>query len=566
MITWLKNFFGVGDRNYRFRTTSGMHLNDGWWNPPTAAGVDVDETTALNQSTIFAAVRVIAGTAASLSLPVLQRLATGGKRRAPEHPLYYVLHDEPNYETNSMQFREAIYAHSLTWGNGYAEIERLNNGRPAALWLLPPNSVNPVFNRRGELRYEVTANGKNKSLWPEDILHIAGLGFDGVKGYSVIKLARESIALTAAAERFGASFFGNNARPSGVFTHPGRFKPGAEDKLRQNINNLHQGPNNVGNMMIVSEGVGFTPFTIPPEEAQYLATREFQISEVARWFGIHPFFLGDLSHSTFSNGEQAMIHFVMHTIRPFCVRIEQELNKKLILPSERREFFAEHNIDSLLRGDATTRNAAYAIGRTNGWLSVNEIRDSEGWNPIEGGDIYLQPLNMASVAPAVPPQSPPNPTNGNPSLVPTIPQNQPQPAQLNARQLESVQGTVIDAYGRMNRREAAAIRRALKKGFWRTADYDEFYSEHKKLLAESLAPSVRAYLAVTGSPSTPEDVTEQLAERITKEHRAWLTDAIAENPKIGESLERAFEIAASRLELSSGDVIAMLNDFAGLAA
>ena len=345
MLKWISNL-AIEAAN-RFRTISGMQYdpewvknNPGWYNPPTAAGITVDEVTALNQSTVFAAVSVIAGTAASLPLPVYQRLESGGKRRSPEHPLYYAIHDEPNYDCSSLQFREALYAHVLTWGNGYAEIERDGAGRAIALWLLAPWQVEPTYNKRGDLKYEVTANGKKKTLWPEDIIHIAGLSFDGVKGYSVIKLARESLALNAATEKFGASFFGNAARPSGVFTHPNKLKPQAEEQFKKNIHDNYQGSANAGGALFLTEGVTYAPYTIPPEEAQFLGTRLFQISEVARWFKVHPYFLGDLSHSTFSNGEQAMIHFVIHTIRPFCIRAEQEFNRKLFLPSERRSSIA----------------------------------------------------------------------------------------------------------------------------------------------------------------------------------------------------------------------------------
>ncbi|WP_254513886.1 phage portal protein [Anatilimnocola floriformis] len=584
-MQWLSNLFERVS-SFRWRDISGVNPSQPlWWSPPTAAGIEITEHTAVNLSTVSAALTVIAGTVASLPLPVYQRLATGGKRRAAEHPLYYLVHDEPNPESSALQFRESLLVHVLLHGNGYAEIVRDGAGRPIELWLLNPGQVTPFYNKRGDLRYEVISNGKPKTLWPEDIIHVAGLGFDGVRGYGVIARARESLALTAATERFGASFFGNSAKPSGVFTHPGKLKPDAIAKYRENIEKQHQGVDKVGNFIITTEGTTYTPFTIPPEEAQYLGTREFQISEVARWFSVHPYFLGDMSHSTFSNGEQAMLHFTMHTIRPLCVRIESEFNRKLVMPGERSEYFCEHLIDGLLRGDMITRYTAYAIGRNNGWMSANDILRKENENPIAGGDVYLQPLNMASAAPVPPqpsvtqPANPPNDTSTGllqqQASLYSFPQRNAGFAENAGHQvrtnwdidqvapaaLEAVQGTVRDAYGRMNRREATALRRAIKKP--NLAEWaDEFYPQHRSLLIESLAPSVRAYLAVTGSASTPEQVTEQLAERITRERRAWLTDALAANPEIGQGLETMFEKAASDLEVSTDDILMMLKHIA----
>ena len=544
-----------GIRNLRFRVTSGVNQQPLWWSPPTAAGIDINETTALNQSTVFTATSVIAGTAASLPLVTYQRLPNGGKRRAPEHQNYYILHDEPNNECSALQFREALLAHVLLWGNGYAEIVRDGAGRPVELWLLSPSQVRPYYTKRNELRYEVTSNGKPKTLWPEDIVHVAGLGFDGVIGYSVISLARESIALTAATERFGASFFGNNASPSGVFSHPQRLKPAAEATWRKNILDQISKP---GAPLFLDSEASYQPYTIPPEQAQYLGTRLFQLAEVARWFKVHPYFLGDLSHSTFSNGEQAMLHFVVHTIRPLCVRLESEFNRKLFSFAERQEYFCEHLIDGLLRGDTMTRYSAYNIGRNGGWLSVNDIRNTEGMNPVDGGDVYLLPLNMTSAAPTPEPTpTPTEPASDEPKPKPVDAAEQLasaaasiQEAQVKAIALDAVQGTVIDAYGRMARREAAAIRRASKKGNlveWA----DEFYADHRTLLVESLGPSVRAWLTVSGSARSANDVTTAIADKITREHRQVVVDGFAD-----------IEDFATSLEASTEEMMLMLSEFA----
>jgi len=363
------------------------------------SGVVVNEQSALRVTAYLAAVKIISETVASLPLIVYRRLQPRGKERAPDHPLYTVLHDQVNSEMTAYQFRETLQGHILNWGNGYAEIERDGAGRVIGLWPLLPDRTwperDPVTQR---IRYRTTLPDGEQVLLPfERVLHIPGFGFDGLVGYNPVKLAREAIGMALATEQFGAEFFGQGATPSGVVEYPRALSEEAYNRYVKDIREAYEGLSRAHRLMILEEGMKYTQVTIPPEEAQFLETRKFQVSEIARIFRVPPHMLGDLERATFSNIEHQSIEFVVHTIRPWLVRWEQAIRMKLLTPAERREFFAEFLVDGLLRGDIESRYNAYAVGRQNGWLSANDIREMENMNPIPGGDRYLVNGNMIPV-------------------------------------------------------------------------------------------------------------------------------------------------------------------------
>jgi HK97 family phage portal protein len=359
--------------------------------------VIVNEHTALNLSAVWAAVTVISGTVASLPLLLYKRLPNGGKERFVDHPVYRMLHDEPNPEMTSMVFRETLQAHVLLWGNAYAEIQRDQAGRPVALWPLSPQQVEPFRDKETRvLRYRVTnETGRQVIVDAERILHVPGLGFDGIVGYSVVRKARESLGLALATETFGATFFGNGAWPGLVAQHPGKLSDPAAKRLKDSLNEALQGPTRAHNLIVTEEGIKVEKMGIPPDDAQFLETRKFQIVEIARWFNLPPHKLRDLERATFSNIEHQGIDFVVD-LRLWFVRWEQELNRKLIRPLERKIQFVEHLVDGLLRGDSASRVAIYASGRQWGWLSADDIRERENLNPLPDGQgqIYLIPQNM----------------------------------------------------------------------------------------------------------------------------------------------------------------------------
>jgi HK97 family phage portal protein len=360
-----------------------------------SSGVSVNEQTALNYSAVWAAVQRISGDVGSLPL-VLYRRVGDGKEPLRDHPTYKLLHDQPNPDMTAVVFRETMQAHLLTWGNAYAEIEWRGDGRPQALWPIDPSRVTPERDAGGNLYYKVQNYSKaDMKFAPENMLHIPGLGFDGTCGYSVISKARESIGLGLAMERFGGAFFGNGATLGGILTHPGRLSDQAKKGLRESFNAKHRGVDRAHNVGSLEENMTYTPLGVPPDDAQFLESRKFQVAEIARWFQVPPHMLADLDRSAFSNIEQQQIDYYTGTLRRWLVRWEQEINRKLVLQQGTQ--FVEHVIDGLLRGDIESRYAAYAVGRQWGWLSADDVRAKENMNPLpaEAGRIYLVPINMA---------------------------------------------------------------------------------------------------------------------------------------------------------------------------
>lgn len=364
----------------------------------SASGINVNETTALQSTAVYACVRILAETIASLPFPVYERLSGGGKARAPNHPLYSVLQEAANSEMTSFTLRETLMGHILLWGNAYAEIEYNNAGQVIGLWPLRPDRTWPERNAETkQIQYRTALTDGTQAVLPFDkVLHIAGLGYDGLIGYSPIHLAREAVGLAIATEKFGATFFGNGTNVGGVAKHPGKLSEQGSKNLRQSINETYAGLGNSHRVMLLEEGMTFEKVGIPPEDAQFLQTRQFQLNEISRIFRVPPHMIGDLSRATFSNVEQQSIDFVVHTIRPWLVRLEQAVKFKLFTPSERRRFFAEFLVDGLLRGDIKSRYEAYSIGRQNGWLSADDVRELENMNPLPDGTgkVYLVPLNM----------------------------------------------------------------------------------------------------------------------------------------------------------------------------
>ena len=363
------------------------------------SGVDVDEESALKISTVYACVKVISETIASLPLNLLKELTNGDTEKAKQHPLYSVLKDVPNSEMSSFTFREMLMTNLLLWGNAYALIKRNKSGEIVELY--PLKSKNMVVERdmtTNAIKYTYTNNrGITKTYNPKQIFHIPAFSFDGIIGVSPITYAREAMGLALATEEFGARFFGNGARPGGVLEHPGVLKD--PEKLRESWNKVYQGTANSHKVAVLEEGMKYHEIGMSPEDSQFLQTRSFQIAEICRIFRVPPHMVGDLSRSTFSNIEHQSIDFVVHTIRPWLVRWEQAITRALLSEEERTIYYAKFNVDGLMRGDFVTRMNGYAIARQNGWMSANEIRALENMNKIpadQGGDLYLLNGNMIS--------------------------------------------------------------------------------------------------------------------------------------------------------------------------
>ena len=321
-----------------------------------------------------------------------------------DHPLYYLLHDEPNPEMTSFVFRETLMSHLLIWGNAYAQIIRDGSGRVLSLYPLLPDKMEVDRDEHGRLFYTYTRNTDENPnfneygrvrLKPEDVLHIPGLGFDGLVGYSPIAMAKNAVGMTLACEEYGASFFENGATPGGVLEHPGVLKDPA--KVRESWHSVYGGSKNAGKVAVLEEGMKYQQIGIPPEEAQFLETRKFQIDEIARLYRIPPHMVGDLDKSSFSNIEQQSLEFVKYTLDPWVIRWEQSIQKALFLPQEKKEYFVKMNVDGLLRGDYESRMKGYSIGIQNGFMCPNDIRRLESMDLIpveEGGEFFLTNGNL----------------------------------------------------------------------------------------------------------------------------------------------------------------------------
>ena len=378
----------------------------------TSSGKYVTERSAMQMTAVYCCVRILSEAVASLPLQFYRYTDDGGKEKAVDHPLYFLLHDEPNPEMTSFIFRETLMTHLLLWGNAYSQIIRNGKGEVVALYPLMPDRMKVDRDEHGRLYYEYTVydaddvdgrKGTNKvgrtvRLQPHDVLHIPGLGFDGLVGYSPIAMAKNAIGLAIATEEYGSKFFANGAAPSGVLEHPGTIKD--PSKVRESWQATFGGSGNANKIAVLEEGMKYTPISISPEQAQFLETRKFQIDEIARIFRVPPHMIGDLEKSSFNNIEQQSLEFVKYTLDPWVSRWEQAMVRALLTPDEKKKYFFKFNVDGLLRGDYQSRMNGYATARQNSWMSANDIRELENLDRIpaeQGGDLYLINGNMTKL-------------------------------------------------------------------------------------------------------------------------------------------------------------------------
>lgn len=375
----------------------------------STSGKRVNERTAMQMTAVYSCVRILSEAVAGLPLQFYRYTADGGKEKAVDHPLYFLLHDEPNPEMTSFVFRETLMTHLLLWGNAYSQIIRNARGEIIALYPLMPDRMTVNRDENGQLYYEYymntddahTMKGTTVRLQPHDVLHIPGLGFDGLVGYSPIAMAKNAIGMAIACEEYGAKFFANGAAPSGVLEHPGTIKD--PSRVRESWQATFGGSANANKVAVLEEGMKYTPISISPNEAQFLETRKFQIDEIARIFRVPPHMVGDLEKSSFSNIEQQSLEFVKYTLDPWVARWEQAMVRALLTQEEKKTYFFKFNVDGLLRGDYQSRMNGYATARQNGWMSANDIRELENLDRIPaeaGGDLYLINGNMTKLADA----------------------------------------------------------------------------------------------------------------------------------------------------------------------
>lgn len=358
----------------------------------SVSGLPVTADSAMRVAAVHAAVNVIAKTMASLPLHVYERVG-GGKQRATNHPLYDLLRSAPNAWQTSFEFRSQMQWHLCLRGNAYALIVWADRDRVLELLPLNPDRMSISQAEDMSLSYEYTRPNGSRVVFPADeILHLRGLSSDGVVGRSVLADARDVIGIAQATQEYAGRLFKNDATPGVVIKSPKPLGKEAAVRLRDNWNDAFSGSSNARKTAVLEDGLTIEKLSMTADDAQFLETRKYTRSEIAGLFGVPAHLIGDLERSTFSNIEHQGIEFATHCIRPWAVNWEQALARSLFVAP--RKYFAEFNLDALTRGDLKSRYDAYAVGRNWGWLSANEIRALENMNPIDGGDSYLQPLNM----------------------------------------------------------------------------------------------------------------------------------------------------------------------------
>ena len=364
------------------------------------AGIGTDNSVAINQNTaltfsaVFAAVRILSESIASLPVNLYRKTEDGTRSIQNANPLQALISVEPNQMMTSYNFFNAMVSNLVLQGNAYAFISRNGTGRPEALHILDPQNVKILYHEN-EVFYEIKK--VELPVPATEILHFTGLSFDGIKGKSPIEVQRDTLSLAVSANKYGGQFFTNAATPKGVLQHPGKITKEAADRLRSSWNQSYGGVYNAHKTAVLEEGMTFKTIQMNPQDVDFLNTRKFQVNEIARIFRIPPHLLADLERATFSNIEAQQIDFVVHTIRPYLVNIEQEMNKKLLRETEKKDHYVKFSIQGLLRGDSEARSKYYQTLNQIGVLSINEIRAFEDMNPVADGDTHYYPLNFAPI-------------------------------------------------------------------------------------------------------------------------------------------------------------------------
>ena len=486
------------------------------WGGKTASGKAVNEDSALTFSAVYRAVALIAGTISTLPLRVYRRVSDTERERAAGNPVDMLLNVSPNEYMDAVTFRETLTANVLTWGNGYAEIVRAGP-RPVALYPIASRLVTPKVNAAGRLVYEVRQDdGTTRTLAQRDVLHVRGMSGDGLAGWSVIRKARESIGLGMAAEQFGAAFFGNGSRPSGVLTSPQKLEEKTINRLRAEWDAMQSGAGNAGRPAVLTGGMAWTSISIPPGDAQFLESRKFQVLEVARWFGTPPHLLFDLDRATFSNIEHQGLEWLAYGLGYWLRKWETTVNLALLSEGD---LYAEHVTAALVRSDLKARYDAYAVGRNNGWLSVNDILRAENMNTIgEEGDVRLAPVNMVPLENLLMQEEANDAAEGetpanDPSDVPGADQpseDTSDPGETEAA--SAMRGLLLATVGRLARRQAAAARQAAKRP-GKFLDWLDTWAGHEQdVIAEALGP-VLPVLATAGRVRQAADLAGLYASR-----------------------------------------------------
>ena len=485
-------------------------LEDDAWSPlgqfggATHSGIQVSAEKSFQASIVRACAQVLAEDISTIPLPIMRMLPSGDRESLRDHVMWGLLNKSPNNLMTAMTWRELIVIDILLWGNHYSLLERTGGGDIGSFTRISPWDMN-VRMIEGELWYAVRlANGTIAEAIPaEMMLHIPGLGFNGIKGLSVIGHARHAIGLTLAAEEYGARWFGQGTKPTGIFVHPGKLSPAARSNLITSLKEAYSGVKKSHGVIVTEGGTKYETIGIPPNDAQFIETRRFQTEDIARIFKVPGHMVGIRDNQPRANVEQESIGYVTHTVRPWCVRIEQSINRVAFVTTSDRSTFAEHNVDGLLRGDLLSRYKAFKIGRDGGWLSANEVRRRENMNSIEGGDVYLAPLNM-------------------------VPSDLFEEIALQDDALAStVRMTFRDASLRVLRKERKAVTLKAKQlegdalEAWRV----RFYDDHRGAVASAFSPVLDGIVNTLAQRMQADHAQAERAHEIELGRLMWLRDS-----------------------------------------
>ena len=484
--------------------------------PQRTAGVRVNEDTALTLGAVWACVRVIAEDIAGLPWHVFERRSDGGRDARPDDPADWLLHTQANQETPAFQWRETMLAHCLLWGNGYSEIERDGAGRPVWLHQLAPDRVCPDRTASDKLVYDVlNPRGPNTVLEPNDVFHLRGLGFDGLVGYSVIRMAARSIGLGIALDEAACSTLANDSTPGGFIKHPAKLSDTAIKNLKESIAKQHGGPTNRRKLMVLEEGMDWVQTALSPDDLQFIQQRQLTPAEICRIFRVSPPKIADLLRATFSNIEELSIWHVTDTLVPWGNRLEGEADIKLFSPTMRGRRFAKLNFMGLLRGNTAARTAYYNAMLDRGVFDINDVLALEDLNPIgpDGEKRFVQAnmqlLEKAGEQPPVPaPPAPPAPQDAPPSG------QKPPPVEDEEDDVEddgdlrmrlSVRPVLEEALCRAGRRANCCVRDALKRlsgtpERWAAWLTEQFEPDHRTYLHGALLPSCQMLARLRDRP------------------------------------------------------------------
>ncbi len=563
---------------------------------PVASGVKVNDDTAMNYSACWRATRLLSETTAGLPLLVHQRVKDKGSPRAPSHPIYGMLKETPNPLMTSFSFRDTLTGHLINRGNGFANIQRAG-ATPVHLWPIHPSRIEIVRDDDHRLVYLVHNNdGKPFAVAASDMIHVTGpVSGDGITGKGVIEQARETIGFGIATERYGATLFGNGARPSSVLTVTGILDDDAAKRMRASWVETYGGPDGE-RVAILEQDTKYQAIGTTPEDAQFLQTRQHNITEIARWYGVPPHMLFELSRSTFNNIEHQGLEFLIYSLMPWLIRWEQELNRKLLSPVDRGNgFFIKHEVKGLARGDMKSRFESYAIGKQWGWYNSNVILGLEDMEPIgTQGDVYLVPMNMT-------------PAHRIDEVVDAQMRKNEPPAKL-AKQLKSLKQTVLldgrghvekveeffatmanrieslerntaetlearlvtiaqlfeqrqqgedvdraqvagaiqpaleHVFGRLIRKECKAVARFANEPGSFLAKLDEFYEQHEAHAITELRALVSAYTSLAGDAHDGERLlSESVAWYVKAGREAFVAAAECQPEELSAAVERVAE-------------------------